>query len=95
MYIKKYMNASRPSEHPPVRGKKMSNRSGGIISCKDKTCSRHLVGFPNGSSIESTLLCREKPTVMLYTNMNVLYMKEACVKGCVTGLFGFGVPTRI
>ena len=29
--LKKNLNASRPSEHPPVRGKKMSKRLGGII----------------------------------------------------------------
>ena len=35
-FIKKNLNASRPSEHPPVRGK-MSERLGGIIGCKYKT----------------------------------------------------------
>ena len=30
--LKKNMNAPRPSEHPPVRGKKMSKRLGGINS---------------------------------------------------------------
>ena len=30
--LKKNLNAPRPSEHPPVRGKKMSKRLGGINS---------------------------------------------------------------
>ena len=30
--LKKNQNAPRPSEHPPVRGEKMSNRLGGINS---------------------------------------------------------------
>ena len=31
---------TRPSEHPPVRGEKISKRLlGGIIGCKDKTSS--------------------------------------------------------
>ena len=50
--LKKNLNASRPSEHPPVGGK-MSKRLGGIIGCEDKTSSWHLVGFPNGSNIGS------------------------------------------
>ena len=52
--LKKYMNASRPSEHPSVRGK-MSKRLGGIIDCKDQTCSWHLNGFPGGSNIGLTV----------------------------------------
>ena len=36
--LKKNLNASRPSEHPPVRGGEMSKRLvGGIIGCEDKT----------------------------------------------------------
>ena len=50
---KKNLNAPRPSEHPPLRGK-MSKRLGGIIGCKYKTSSWHLNGFPDGSNIEST-----------------------------------------
>ena len=30
--LKKNLNAPRPSEHPPVRGEKMSKRLGGINS---------------------------------------------------------------
>ena len=33
-YLKKNQNAPRPSENPPVRGEKMSKRSGGIKACK-------------------------------------------------------------
>ena len=35
--LKKNQNAPRPSEHPPVMGKKMSKRLGGIKGCKYKT----------------------------------------------------------
>ena len=34
----KNLNASRPSEHPPVRGNNVK-RLGAIIGCKDKTSS--------------------------------------------------------
>ena len=53
---KKNLNASRSSsEHPPVKGNKMSKRLGEIIvgSAKDKTSSWHLIGFPDGSNIGS------------------------------------------
>ena len=61
-------NASRPPEHPPVRGKKMSKRLGGIIiGCKGKTSSWYLNGFPDGRNIGSTVNVGEKPTVILYT----------------------------
>ena len=33
-FLKKNQNAPRPSEHPPVRGEKMSKRLGGIKGCK-------------------------------------------------------------
>ena len=33
-YLKKNQSAPRPSEHPPVMGKKMSKCLGGIIGCK-------------------------------------------------------------
>ena len=45
--LKRHLNASRPSEHPPVRGK-MSKRLGGIIGSKCKTSTSHLNGFPDG-----------------------------------------------
>ena len=51
-FLKKNLNASRHSEHSPVRGK---NVKGGIIGCKDKTSSWHLNGFPDGSNIGSTV----------------------------------------
>ena len=54
--FQKNLNASRPSEHPPVKG-------GGYvktfrwdhIGCKDKTSSWHLIGFPVGSNIGSAV----------------------------------------
>ena len=33
VFLKKNQNAPRPSEHPPVMGKKMSKRLGGIKGC--------------------------------------------------------------
>ena len=51
MFLKKNQNAPRPSEHPPVRGEKMSKRLGGIKGSKYKTSSWHLNGFPDGSNI--------------------------------------------
>ena len=37
--LKKNQNAPRPSEHPPLKGEKMSKRLGGIKDCKYKTSS--------------------------------------------------------
>ena len=54
-FLKKNLNASRPSEHLPVKGGKMPKRLGGIIGCKYKTSSWHLNGFPDGSNIVSTV----------------------------------------
>ena len=39
-YLKKNQNAPRPSEHPPVRGGKMSKRLCGTKGCKDRTCAK-------------------------------------------------------
>ena len=65
--LKKTLNAPRPSEHPPVRGK-MPKRLGGIIGCKYKTSSWHLNGFPD----DIILGVGEKPTFILYTYINNL-----------------------
>ena len=53
--FKENQNAPRPSEHPPVMGKKMSKRLGGIKGCKYKTSSWHLNRFPDADNIGSTL----------------------------------------
>ena len=53
--LKKNQNAPRPSEHPPVRGEKMSKLLGGIKGCKYKTSSWHFNGFPYGGNIGSTI----------------------------------------
>ena len=53
--LKKNQKAPRPSEHPPVRGEKMTKRLGGIKGCKYKTSSWHLNGFPDGNNIGSTV----------------------------------------
>ena len=67
--LNKNLNASRPSEHPPVRGKNMSKRLGGIIGYKYKTSSWHLNGIPDGTVVilGQQYNTGEKPTVMLYT----------------------------
>ena len=53
--FKKNLNASKPFEHPPSAGEKLSKGLGGNIGCRDKTSSRHLNGFPDGSNIGSTV----------------------------------------
>ena len=46
VFQEKSERVSRPSEHPPpVRGGEISKRLGGIVGCKDKTTSWHLIGF--------------------------------------------------
>ena len=42
-YLKKNLNASKPSE----QGEEISKRLSGNIGCKDKTSSWHLIGFPD------------------------------------------------
>ena len=42
--LKKNQSTPRPSEHPLVRGGKMSKHLGGIKGCKYKTSSWHLNG---------------------------------------------------
>ena len=64
--LNKNLNASRPYEHPPVRGENVENVLGGIIGCKYKTSSCHLNGFPDGSTnFGQQYNTGEKPTVML------------------------------
>ena len=48
MLFKETQNAPRPSEHPSVRGEKMSKRLGEIKGCKYKAPSWHLNWFPDG-----------------------------------------------
>ena len=36
LFLKKKLNASRPSERPPVRGKDVKTFLGGIIGCNTK-----------------------------------------------------------
>ena len=67
LVFKKRVNASRPSEHPPLRGK-MSKRLGGIIGCKYKTSSWHLP--PMVVTLDQQHHTGEKPTVILYTYIN-------------------------
>ena len=54
--LKENLNAPRLSENPPEEG--MSKRLGGIIGCRNKTSSWHLIGLPNGSNIGSTVSYR-------------------------------------
>ena len=48
--LKKNQNAPRPSEHPPVMGKKMSKRLGGIKGCKYKTSSGSPMQITSGQN---------------------------------------------
>ena len=70
--LKKNQNAPRPSEHPPVRGEKMSKRLGGIKGCKYKTSSWHLNGFPSIMvvTLGQQYNIGEKPTAILYSYIN-------------------------
>ena len=56
----------------PQSGGKMSKRLGEITGCKYQTSSWHLNGFPDGNNIGSnnSIMSWEKPTVILYTNIN-------------------------
>ena len=51
--LKKNLNASKLSEHPPVGGEHVKAFRG-ITGCKDKT-SWYLNGFPDGSNIGLTV----------------------------------------
>ena len=53
VFLKKTLNASKPSEHQPNQGGELSNGLGRNIDCKDKNSFKHLLGFLNGSSIGS------------------------------------------
>ena len=56
MFLKKSQTTSRPSEHSPVMGEKMSKRLGGIKRLQiQKTSSWHLNRFPDADNIGSTL----------------------------------------
>ena len=55
VFKEKIRDAPRPSEHPPVMGKKISRRLGGIKGCKCKTSSWHLNRFPDADNIGSTV----------------------------------------
>ena len=68
-FLEKNQNATRPSEHPPVRGKKMSKHLGRVIGGKDKTSSWHLNGLPYVMvvTLSQQYNVGEKPTVILYT----------------------------
>ena len=46
--LKRSLNASRPSEHPPVRGKNIKTILCGVIGYKDKTSPWYSNGFPDG-----------------------------------------------
>ena len=52
------MHIYKSSEHPRQSGGGVSKRLGEIKGCKDKHSSWHLTGFPDYSSIESTVSCR-------------------------------------
>ena len=55
--LKKNMNASRPSEHPPVRGENVKTFSGWYHNRlqRQNLFSWYLNVFPNGTNIGSTV----------------------------------------
>ena len=65
MDLKKNQKAPRSSEHPPVRGRKMSKRLGGIIGGKYKTSSWYLNGFAMVVTLGRQHNIGEKPIVIL------------------------------
>ena len=68
MWFQEKQNAPRPSEHPPVRGEKMSKRLGVIKGCKTKTSSWHyLNGFPDGNN-----MCCDASTFTKHENHQTL-----------------------
>ena len=48
------LNASRPSEHPPVRGENLKKFRCDHNGLQIQTSPWHLNGFPDGSNIGST-----------------------------------------
>ena len=76
--LKKNLNASRPSEHPPVKEKNVKTFGlGGIIGCKDKTSSWHLNGFPDRSNIGSSIVSGiDHPYVVHFTFTLLIAMQE-------------------
>ena len=64
--LKKNLNA-RPSEHPPSQqGEKMSKCLGGIIGCKDKTLSWHLLFIQPDMLRFSKAICAKLETPREY-----------------------------
>ena len=55
LYLKKNQTTPRPSEHPPVMGKKCQNVQVGSKGCRYKTTSWHLNRFPDADNIGSTV----------------------------------------
>ena len=89
--LEKNLNASRPSEHPPVRGGGMPKRSGGIIGYKDLP----LHGIKSGSPMVVTLLGHqqynvgEKPTVCRLTLIAMQGHQKSCFSHSA-----YWLPTR-
>ena len=91
----KNQNAPRPSEHPPVMGKNMSKRLGGIKGCKYKTSSWHLNRFPDADNIGSTVYnVGEKPTVVVVVVFFTLTDRASTIpsntRGCQSGTWSAG-----
>ena len=55
MFVFKEKSAHLDLLSIPSQGRKMSKLLGRIIGCKDKTPTWHLIGFPDGSNIASTV----------------------------------------
>ena len=55
LFLKKNMHTSKPFDRLLSLGEKMSKRLGGDIGRKNKNSPWHIIGFPDGSSIGSTV----------------------------------------
>ena len=53
--LKENLNASRPSEHPPVRGGNIKTLGGIVLDLKIQNLFIDLNGLPDGSNIGSTV----------------------------------------
>ena len=65
--LKKIQNAPRPSEHPPVRGKKCQNVQVGSKAANTKPLHGIQTGSPMVGPLGQQYNIGEKPTVVLYT----------------------------
>ena len=68
----------------------MSKRLGRNIGCKDKKSSWHSIGFPDGSSIGSTVLCRGETYRYTTVHLHQSPCRYQTAQFCYVG-FGIGL----